>query len=91
VENNHQTASVREQEILRLLALCYTNKEIAEQLQTNVETVAVLRAEAMKKLGLRSRIDVIRYAEGQDWLREVSKAPVNVRKAGISAGFSLKS
>jgi DNA-binding NarL/FixJ family response regulator len=91
LENVHQTAPVRDEEVLCLLALCYTNKEIAEQLQTNVETVAVQKAEAMKKLGLRSRIDVIRYAEQQGWLGEISKAPVNVRTAGVSAGFSLKS
>jgi DNA-binding NarL/FixJ family response regulator len=47
------------------MASSYTNREIAAQLQTNVETVAVWRAETMKNLGLQSRIDVILYAERQ--------------------------
>jgi DNA-binding NarL/FixJ family response regulator len=35
----------------------------------NVETGAVQRAEALQKLGLQSRIDVIRYAERRGWLK----------------------
>lgn len=75
------TLPVREQEVLSLMASGYTNREIALQLQTNVETVAVWRAEAMKKLGLQSRIDVILYAERQGWLGEVSKAPDQMQEA----------
>jgi DNA-binding NarL/FixJ family response regulator len=83
VENNNQIATVREEEVLRLLALCYTNKEIAAQLQTNVETIAVQRAEAMKKLGLHSRIDIIRFAERQGWLGGVLKAADQMQRANL--------
>ena len=82
MENNQQTEAIREQEVLSLMASGHTNREIAAQLQTNLETVAVWRAEAMKKLGLQSRIDVILYAERQGWLGEVSKAPDQMQKVG---------
>jgi DNA-binding NarL/FixJ family response regulator len=76
------TEPVQEREVLSLMASGHTNREIATRLQTNLETVAVWRAEAMKKLGLESRIDVILYAERQGWLGEVSKAPVQMQKVG---------
>jgi DNA-binding NarL/FixJ family response regulator len=72
----------QEREVLSLMASGHTNREIALQLQTNLEMVAVLRAEAMKKLGLQSRIDVILYAERQGWLGDVSKAPDQMQMAG---------
>ena len=89
--NNPQTVSNREEEVLRLLALCYSHSEIAEQLQTDVEIVVAQKAEAMKRLGLGSRIDIIRYAKQQGWLGEVSKAPVKVQQAGFSESLSSKS
>ena len=82
MENNSQTAPVREQEVLRLLALGCSHREIAEQLHSDVETVVAQKAEAMKKLGLQSRIDIIRYAEQQGWLGGISKAPVKEQNAG---------
>ena len=89
MENNHQPAPVREQEVLRLLALCCSHREIAERLQTDVETVVAQKAEAMKRLGLESRIDIIHYAERQGWLVEVSKAPDQMHSASVKAGFSF--
>jgi DNA-binding NarL/FixJ family response regulator len=82
VDTNLQTVPVREQEVLSLMASGHTNREIAAQLQTSLETVAAWRAEAMKKLGLQSRIDVILYAERQGWLGEVSKAHYQLKKVG---------
>ena len=81
MENNHQPGIVREENVLRLLASCYSHREIAERLQTDVETVVAQKAEAMRKRGLQSRIDIIRYAEQQGWLGKVSKTPVKVQKA----------
>jgi DNA-binding NarL/FixJ family response regulator len=81
--NTHQTEAVREEEVLRLLALCYSHRKIAEQLQTDVETVVAQKAEAMKKLGLHSRIDIIRYVEQQGWLGEVGKVPDQMQQVGI--------
>ena len=60
----------RESEVLRLMAVGHTNKEIAANLDISVKTVEVHKANAMRKLSLRGRIDVVRYAVLQGWLQE---------------------
>ena len=60
----------RESEVLRLMALGHSNKEIASTLELSVKTVEVHKANAMRKLGLAGRIDVVRYAVLQGWLRD---------------------
>ena len=60
--------SEREREVLRLIAIGHSNKEVAAQLKISVKTVEVHKANAMRKLGLAGRVDVIRYAVLQGWL-----------------------
>ena len=60
----------REAHVLRLMAVGHSNKEIADQLGISVKTVEVHKANAMRKLGLRGRIDVVRYAVLNGWLSE---------------------
>ncbi len=60
----------RESEILRLIALGYSNKEIAASLSLSVKTIEVHKANAMRKLNITSRIDLVRYAIFQGWLQE---------------------
>lgn len=60
----------REVEVLRLVSLGHTNKEIAAALDISVKTVEVHKANSMRKLGLRGRIDIVRYAVLQGWLRD---------------------
>jgi DNA-binding NarL/FixJ family response regulator len=64
------TVTDRESDVLRLMALGHSNKEIAQELQVAVKTVEVHKANGMRKLGLAGRIDVIRYALLQGWLKE---------------------
>ena len=52
----------RETEVLRLIALGYTNRQIAEALSISIRTVETHRSNIMGKLGLRSRVDLVRYA-----------------------------
>ena len=66
----HVTISDREANVLRMMAVGHSNKEIAEQLGISVKTVEVHKANAMRKLGLRGRIDVVRYAVLNGWLQE---------------------
>ena len=66
----HESLSDREAEVLRLIAWGYSNKEIAARLQLSVKTIEVHKANAMKKLDIGSRIDIVRYALLQGWLRE---------------------
>jgi two-component system, NarL family, response regulator NreC len=63
--------SRREEEILRLVAWGYSNKEIAGQLDLSVKTVETHKVNATHKLGLHSRIDIVRFALLQGWLKEV--------------------
>jgi DNA-binding NarL/FixJ family response regulator len=60
----------REVEVLRLLARGYANREIAAELEISVKTVDAHRANGMSKLGMSSRIELVRYAILQGWLRE---------------------
>jgi two-component system, NarL family, response regulator NreC len=63
--------SAREAEVLRLMALGQSNKEIASALDISVKTVEVHKSNGMRKMSLRSRIDVVRYASLQGWLKDV--------------------
>lgn len=65
-----ETASEREIEVLRQIAWGYSNKEIACKLDISVKTVEAHKANAMRKLEMRSRIDIVRYAILQGWLQE---------------------
>ncbi len=52
----------RERDILRLIALGYTNQEIAKQLYLSVRTVEAHRRHILNKLRLQTRADMVRYA-----------------------------
>jgi two-component system, NarL family, response regulator NreC len=54
--------SDREREVLKLLALGHTNQEIAKQLYISVRTAETHRAHIMRKLGLDTRAELVRYA-----------------------------
>ncbi len=60
----------RESEVLRLIAFGYSNKEIGGQIDLSVKTIEAHKANAMRKLGIASRIDIVRYAILQDWLKD---------------------
>jgi DNA-binding NarL/FixJ family response regulator len=64
------TPSDRESEVLRLIAAGYSNKEIATRLTLSVKTVEAHKANAMRKLGLNGRIDIVKYAILQGWLKD---------------------
>jgi len=52
----------REKEVLKLVALGYTNKEIGESLQVSVKTVETHKSRMMEKLRCRKRSDLVRFA-----------------------------
>lgn len=62
--------SDRETEVLRLIASGHTNKEIAATLGLSVKTVEAHKANGMRKLDLKGRIDIVRFAMLQGWLRD---------------------
>jgi two-component system response regulator NreC len=61
-DGDTQTLSPRETDVLRLMALGHTNREIGEQLDLSVRTVETHRAHIQQKLGLTTRPELTRYA-----------------------------
>jgi DNA-binding NarL/FixJ family response regulator len=60
--------SRREEEVIRLLALGYTGKEISASVALSAKTVETYKMRAMRKLRLESRADIVRFAQIQGWL-----------------------
>lgn len=58
----YSTLTPREQEVMRMLAEGLTAKGVAEQLFISPKTVENHRTNLMKKLGLKSSVELIRYA-----------------------------
>ena len=52
----------REEEIVKLVAEANTTREIAGMLHLSEKTVENHRGNAMKKLGMRDRVELVRYA-----------------------------
>lgn len=61
-ENALSQLSEREQETLKLIALGYSNKEIAEKLYLSVKTVETYKARIMEKLDVTTRAALVRFA-----------------------------
>jgi two-component system response regulator NreC len=57
-----ETLTSREEEILKLIVEGYTNRQIGENLSISVRTVEGHRANISDKLGLHSRVELVRYA-----------------------------
>ena len=60
--------SDRERDVLMRIARGFSNKEIAAALGLSVKTVETYKARMAEKLGLRSRVEIVRYAAQQGWL-----------------------
>ncbi len=58
----YETLTTREREVLHLAAEGRTNAEIADRLFISPRTVEVHRGNLMRKLGLQTQTDLIRYA-----------------------------
>jgi two-component system response regulator NreC len=69
-EKEADPLSEREREVLRLLALGYTNQEISKQLYISVRTAETHRARIMQKLRLTSRAELVRVALDRGLLAE---------------------
>ena len=52
----------REQEVLKLIAEAHTNAQIAQILHLSEKTVESHRANLLRKLGMRDRVELVRYA-----------------------------
>ncbi|CAM2066393.1 Response regulator transcription factor [Sulfidibacter corallicola] len=62
ISNPEEQLSDREFQVMRLLALGNTNREISKMLYVGVKTVDTHRANLLRKLGLRNNSDLTRFA-----------------------------
>lgn len=58
----HEPLTPRELEVVKLIAEAYTNKQIAETLKLSEKTVESHRTNVFGKLGMRDRVEIVRYA-----------------------------
>jgi DNA-binding NarL/FixJ family response regulator len=61
-DDSYGSLTQREQEVLRLVAEGLSNKDIADKLFISPKTVENHRTNIMQKLGLHSRMELVRYA-----------------------------
>ncbi|MHC5539612.1 LuxR C-terminal-related transcriptional regulator, partial [Singulisphaera rosea] len=63
-----QALTDREEEVLRLIARGFTNREVASQLNISSKTIETHKARAMEKLGIDSRAGIVSHAIRAGWL-----------------------
>ena len=68
---NSPDLTERETQVLQLVALGFTSKEISRRLDVGVKSVETYKARGTEKLGLKSRAELVRYAARQGWLADV--------------------
>jgi DNA-binding NarL/FixJ family response regulator len=61
-EASEEELTPREEEIVKLVAEAHTTRQIAEILHLSEKTVENHRGNAMRKLGMRDRVELVRYA-----------------------------
>jgi len=75
-----QRLSDREREVLRLIALGHTNREVADLLAISSNSVATYRARICEKLDLNSRVDLVRFALDHGLLEPARDAALEARR-----------
>ena len=66
--NETETLSERETDVLRRIALGYSNHQIADRLSTSVKTIESQKAAALRKLQIKGRSEIVDYAIMHGWL-----------------------
>jgi DNA-binding NarL/FixJ family response regulator len=61
-DESREPLTPREQQVLKLIAEAHTNREISELLVLSEKTVESHRASILRKLGMRDRVELVRYA-----------------------------
>ena len=61
-ENQSEPLTPRETKVLKLIVEGYTNRQIGQELNISIRTVEGHRANISDKLGLHSRVELVRYA-----------------------------
>ncbi len=72
ISKKSQPLSPREKEVLKLVALGYTNQELADKLLISIKTVETHKGRIKEKLSLSRRSDLVRYAMAEGLLDDES-------------------
>jgi DNA-binding NarL/FixJ family response regulator len=75
-QNAPAELSERESMTVRLIALGYSNKQIATRFRVSVKTVETYKARAMDKMGIRSRVELMQFAIRSGWMTVESAAEI---------------
>jgi DNA-binding NarL/FixJ family response regulator len=62
--------TAREQNVLRLVALGYSNKEIAARINISIKSIETYKARATEKLKLHSRAQIVHFAVTNGWIKD---------------------
>lgn len=60
--------TAREQDVLRLVALGYSNKEIGARANISIKSIETYKARATEKLNLHSRAQIVHFALSHGWM-----------------------
>jgi DNA-binding NarL/FixJ family response regulator len=60
--------TAREQDVLRMVALGYSNKEIAARANISIKSIETYKARATEKLNLHSRAQIVHFAVTHGWM-----------------------
>lgn len=60
--------TAREQDVLRMVALGYSNKEIAARVNISIKSIETYKARATEKLKLHSRAQIVHFAVTHGWM-----------------------
>jgi two-component system response regulator NreC len=88
--DSYELLSPREKEVLRLVALGYTSRQIAERLYLSVKTVGTYRARLMAKLDLKGRPALVRYALRKGLLDDVATSNQKQAHLAVPNGSPLE-
>lgn len=67
------TLTIREREVIRLIAFGLTGKEIAGRLGITAKSVETYKSRASEKLGLRTRAQMVQHAALEGWFGDISE------------------
>ena len=68
MDGEYMGLSQREREIIKLIALEKTNKEIADQMFLSIETIRTYRKSLMTKLNVKTGAGLVKYAVDRRWV-----------------------
>ncbi|MGF7163603.1 DNA-binding NarL/FixJ family response regulator [Rhodoligotrophos appendicifer] len=65
--------TAREQDVLRMVALGFSNKEIAARANISIKSIETYKARATEKLRLHSRAQIVRFAITHGWMTDTTE------------------